>query len=255
MVKCACALKNRACVCTWYRSGNPLFFTNHGITRQGKRSERIHSFLAKVHCFLYAHIDFLALRTFKQAANFEVALCPSYLISYLIILLIDLYQKMVDRAIKVSVLEGDFASLSAIGFPLPLCIQLQLGQLKLEEAMWTAKFTSGGFSVNFFWPTPAPEKIVKTKSKKKRRKKKPKASNNVTMAPSQPLSSQMTTVVPENLPAAKHVVPLDAPQHDSKVSPLISSNSPQSQATNTSSPASVLSPSHSKSLDLENCLL
>ena len=35
-------------------------------------------------------------------------------------LLYDLYQKMVDRAIKVSVLEGDFASLSAIGFPLPL---------------------------------------------------------------------------------------------------------------------------------------
>ena len=119
--------------------------------------------------------------------------------------------------------------------------------------MWTAKFTSGGFSVNFFWPTPAPENIMKTKSKKKRRKKKPKASNNVTMVPSQPLSSQMTTVVPENLPAAKHVVPLDAPQHDSKVSPVISSNSPQSQATNTSSPAPVLSPSHSKSLDLENC--
>ena len=64
-------------------SGNPLFFTSHSVTRQGKRSERIHSFLAKVYRFLYAHVDFLALRTFKQAANLEVALCPNYLINYL----------------------------------------------------------------------------------------------------------------------------------------------------------------------------
>ena len=77
---------NRVRACTWYdRSGNPLFFTSHSITRQGKRSERIHSFLAKVHRFLYVHVDFLALRTFKQAANFEVALCPNYLIILLII--------------------------------------------------------------------------------------------------------------------------------------------------------------------------
>ena len=62
--------------------------TSHGVTRQGKRSERIHPFLAKVHRFLYAHVDFLTLRTFKQAANFEVALCPNYLINYLIILLV-----------------------------------------------------------------------------------------------------------------------------------------------------------------------
>ena len=73
--------------CTWYRSGNPLFFTSHSVTLQGKRSERIHPFLAKVHHFLYAHVDFLALRTFKQAANFEVVLCPNYLINYLTILL------------------------------------------------------------------------------------------------------------------------------------------------------------------------
>ena len=66
---------------------------------------------------------------------------------------------MVDRAIEVSVLGGVFASPSTVGFPLSLCIQLQLSQLKLKEAMWTAKFTSGGFSVNFFWPTSAPEKV------------------------------------------------------------------------------------------------
>ena len=68
----------------------PLFFTSYGVTRQGKRSERIHSFLAKVNRFLYAHVDFLALRTFEQAANFEVALCPNYLITLLIIILTSL---------------------------------------------------------------------------------------------------------------------------------------------------------------------
>ena len=80
------ACLNRARTCTWYWLGNPLFFTSHGVTRQGRRSERIHSFLAKVHRFLCAHIDFLTLRTFKQAANFEVALCPNYLIILLIII-------------------------------------------------------------------------------------------------------------------------------------------------------------------------
>ena len=49
-----------------------------------------------------------------------------------------------DKAIKVSVLEGDLAMLSALGFPLSLCIQLQLSCLKIDEAMWTAKSTPGG---------------------------------------------------------------------------------------------------------------
>ena len=59
---------------------------SHGVTQQGKRSERIHSFLAKINRFLYVHINFLALRTFEQAANFEVTLCPNYLIILLIII-------------------------------------------------------------------------------------------------------------------------------------------------------------------------
>ena len=61
---------------------------------------------------------------------------------------------MVDKIIKVSVLEGDLAQLSA---PLPLFIQLQLSCLKIDEAMWTARSTPGGFSVNLFWCAPASE--------------------------------------------------------------------------------------------------
>ena len=65
---------------------------------------------------------------------------------------------MVDKTIKVSVLEGDLAQLFALGFPLPLCIQLQLSCLKIDEAMWTARSTPGGFYVNLFWPASASEK-------------------------------------------------------------------------------------------------
>ena len=89
---------------------------------------------------------------------------------------------MVDRAIKVSALEGDFTSLSTVGFPLSLCIQLQSSQLKLKEAMWPAKCSSGGFSVNFFWPTYAPEK-VNVQSKKRKCKRKPQAKTSL-VAPS-----------------------------------------------------------------------
>ena len=55
---------------------------------------------------------------------------------------------MPDKAIKVAVLEGDFGSLCALGFPLPLSLQLQQSCLRLNEALWTAKSSSGGFSVS-----------------------------------------------------------------------------------------------------------
>ena len=78
---------------------------------------------------------------------------------------------MADKAIKVAVLEGDFASLCALGFPLSLSLQLQQSCLRLNEAMWTAKSTSGGFSVSFFWPAPDLKSQVQPKKRKRRRAK------------------------------------------------------------------------------------
>ena len=84
---------------------------------------------------------------------------------------------MADRAIRVAVLEGDYASLCALGLPLSLSIQLQQSCLKLCGAQWTARSTDGGFSVSLFWPS-APENVrsdAKLKKKRRRRRKRGKA--------------------------------------------------------------------------------
>ena len=94
---------------------------------------------------------------------------------------------MDDKTIKVSVLEGDLAMLSTLGFPLPLCIQLQLSCLRIDEAMWTARSSPGGFSVNLFWPAPAPEKNdVQHKKRRKRRRRRTKARSQVTISNTNP---------------------------------------------------------------------
>ena len=85
---------------------------------------------------------------------------------------------MADKAIKVAVLEGDFASLCALGFPLPLSLQLQQSCLRLNEAMWTARSTNGGFSVSFFWP--ASDLKGQVQPKKRRRAKAKKMVSTVT---------------------------------------------------------------------------
>ena len=79
---------------------------------------------------------------------------------------------MADKTIKIAVLEGDFASLCALGFPLPLSLQFQQSCLRLNEAMWTAKSSSGGFSVSLFWPAPDLKTQVQPKKKRKRRRAK-----------------------------------------------------------------------------------
>ena len=58
---------------------------------------------------------------------------------------------MADKPIKKAVLEGDFAALSLLGFPLGLAIQLQQSNLNLADALWTAKSSNSGFSVIFFF--------------------------------------------------------------------------------------------------------
>ena len=55
-----------------------------------------------------------------------------------------------------------------------LTLQLQQSALKLSEAMWTAKSTSNGFSVSFFWPchgVSSKQPCIRSEKPKKRQKK------------------------------------------------------------------------------------
>ena len=83
---------------------------------------------------------------------------------------------MANKAVRVAVIEGDFASLVGLGFPLSLSLQLQESNLRLDQALWTAKSTKGGFSVSLFWPAPDC-KTCKSEVQQKRRKRKPKATS------------------------------------------------------------------------------
>ena len=52
----------------------------------------------------------------------------------------------------------------------------------MDEALWTAKFTTGGFSVNLFWPAPAPERNDVQPKKIRKRKRRAKASSQVAIS-------------------------------------------------------------------------
>ena len=103
---------------------------------------------------------------------------------------------MVDRPIRVSVLERPFTSLQDLGIPLPVCLQMQHLGAMLETAQWTAKQTNAGFSVSFFWPTLAGHSttgcmLVKKPSKRRRRRKNRKSLNG-DLEPNPCLSTKLT---------------------------------------------------------------
>ena len=98
---------------------------------------------------------------------------------------------MADKnRIKVAVIEGDYADLCSLGLPLALSPQLQLQDLKLSGALWSAKTSPSSFSVTLYWPIPpgAPLTVdrkakVKPRRKRKRGKAKQQAIPNVSNIP------------------------------------------------------------------------
>ena len=89
-----------------------------------------------------------------------------------------IYGKMADNGIHVAVLENSFAALKDLGVPFSVCLQLQQSDLKLAEAHWTARSTSSGFSVSFFWPVES-YRSAKQQPRRKKRSRKPKKVNNI----------------------------------------------------------------------------
>ena len=76
--------------------------------------------------------------------------------------------------IRVCVLEGQYAQLSNLGFPVSLVMELQQGGLSLDNAKWSSCLSDTGFSVSFFWP------VAWTTQRHwhRRRRRKPRANPN-----------------------------------------------------------------------------
>ena len=67
-----------------------------------------------------------------------------------------------SNTIRVAVLETNYAD---IGVPFSVCVQLQERRLQLHDAQWTARNSTGGFSISFFWPALATNQLVKKNKK------------------------------------------------------------------------------------------
>ena len=125
-----------------------------------------------------------------------------------------LLNKMADNTIKVTVLEGVSASLSALGLPLPVCLQLQLSGLKLSEAMWTAKSSSAGFSVSLFWPSLEQQVggVVTAIPKRKKRRRRHKTKTCTT--PGSPVAHLLAAAEVCESKVPQDPTPISALHHD-----------------------------------------
>ena len=61
----------------------------------------------------------------------------------------------------MAVVEGDYADLRSLGLPLALSLQLQLQDLKLSGALWSAKAFASGFSVSLYTGLPLPLAVIR----------------------------------------------------------------------------------------------
>ena len=75
-----------------------------------------------------------------------------------------------SAAIRVYVLEGQYAQLSTLGFPASLVLELQERGLRLDNAKWSSRRSDAGFSVSFFWPVA----LTSQRRRCRRRRRKPK---------------------------------------------------------------------------------
>ena len=144
---------------------------------------------------------------------------------------------MAGRSIRVAVLEGDFAGLSAAGFPLSLCVQLQQSALKLPDALWTAKSSAGGFSVSFFWPSVSSQLCYDKKEKKKRRRKRKRKTKAKSSAQCELASAKTTAEL----------------QPSSPTSPTDAHLGPESEAKQNSQTSTSTQVNEEKGIDLNSC--
>jgi len=117
-----------------------------------------------------------------------------------------------SAAIRVNVLEGNYARMTELGLPLSLAVELQSRNLCLASSLWTAHSSSGGYSVSFFWPS------LPGKRRCRRRRRKP---------PNNHPATSTTNLLSTNLPLESHLSNTSGPapgNSEAKFVPLIPSN-------------------------------
>ena len=126
--------------------------------------------------------------------------------------------------IRVCVLEGPYAQLSQLGFPLSLAVELQSSNLRLDSSKWSTRRSNGGFSITFFWPTlPCGRKASRQTVRKRSRRQrncKSKSLPNLCQDPA-------ATSVSKPSPVAQPLPSLFTAHHDGiSLGTVTQSNSP-----------------------------
>ena len=118
---------------------------------------------------------------------------------------------------------------------------------------------SGGFSVNLFWPTSAPEKVNVQSKKKRKRKRKPKAKNSLVALSSSSLRvNQQPTALIESQSTEKSDLDAQCDAQNKEISSVHTASSPIRPVDVRESPSHCNSthpgtPSPKTILNLETC--
>ena len=116
-----------------------------------------------------------------------------------------------SAAIRVCVLEGNYARMPELGLPLSLAVELQSRNLRLDSSLWTARSSNGGYSVSFFWPS-----LQRKRRRRRRRQRKP---------PNNHPAASTTNLLSTYLPLESHLSNTSGlASGNSKFVPLIPSN-------------------------------
>ena len=119
-----------------------------------------------------------------------------------------------SAAIRVYVLEGPYAQLSTLGFPVSLVLELQQGGLRLDNAKWSSRRSDAGFSVSFFWPV-----ALTPRRRRHRQRRKPRGQTNfnhstVNCNDFQHSNSPCAAAIPPREAPTTRLIPSNAHHHD-----------------------------------------
>ena len=126
--------------------------------------------------------------------------------------------------IRVCVLEGQYAQLSNLGFPVSLVMELQQGGLRLDNAKWSSRLSDAGFSVSFFWPVAWTTQRRRHRQRRRKPRANPDSGNfaTITVSKQQRKSPPIPTFSRKDTLASRQpVLTVSKQQHKSPPIPTI----------------------------------